>query len=165
MTDAPLQALAVRPATPADAATIYGFIRDLAEYEKLLHEVIATEADIARDLFGPAPRAFCDIAEVGGEPVGFALWFYNYSTFAGRHGIYLEDLFVKPQARGQGAGKALLANLARRCVAEGLARLEWSVLDWNAPSIAFYDSLEAAAMDEWTVRRLTGEALARLAKA
>jgi len=155
----------VRPATPADAATIYGFIRDLAEYEKLLHEVIATEADIARDLFGPAPRAFCDIAEVGGEPVGFALWFYNYSTFAGRHGIYLEDLFVKPQARGQGAGKALLANLARRCVAEGLARLEWSVLDWNAPSIAFYDSLEAAAMDEWTVRRLTGEALARLAKA
>lgn len=155
----------MRPATPADAATIYGFIRDLAEYEKLLHEVIATEADIARDLFGPAPRAFCDIAEVGGEPVGFALWFYNYSTFAGRHGIYLEDLFVKPQARGQGAGKALLANLARRCVAEGLARLEWSVLDWNAPSIAFYDSLEAAAMDEWTVRRLTGEALARLAKA
>jgi GNAT superfamily N-acetyltransferase len=144
---------------------IYGFIRDLAEYEKLLHEVVATEADIARDLFGPAPRAFCDIAEVGGEPAGFALWFYNYSTFAGRHGIYLEDLFVKPQARGQGAGKALLANLARRCVAEGLARLEWSVLDWNAPSIAFYDSLDAAAMDEWTVRRLTGEALARLAKA
>lgn len=144
---------------------IYGFIHDLAEYEKLLHEVVATEADIARDLFGPAPRAFCDIAEVGGEPAGFALWFYNYSTFAGRHGIYLEDLFVKPQARGQGAGKALLANLARRCVAEGLARLEWSVLDWNAPSIAFYDSLDAAAMDEWTVRRLTGEALARLAKA
>jgi GNAT superfamily N-acetyltransferase len=165
MTDAPFQALAVRPATPADAAMIYGFIRDLAEYEKLLHEVVATEADIARDLFGPAPRAFCDIAEVGGEPAGFALWFYNYSTFAGRHGIYLEDLFVKPQARGQGAGKALLANLARRCVAEGLARLEWSVLDWNAPSIAFYDSLDAAAMDEWTVRRLTGEALARLAKA
>src|SRR5690606_26657526 len=154
MTDAPFQALAVRPATPADAAMIYGFIRDLAEYEKLLHEVVATEADIARDLFGPAPRAFCDIADVGGEPAGFALWFYNYSTFAGRHGIYLEDLFVKPQARGQGAGKALLANLARRCVAEGLARLEWSVLDWNAPSIAFYDSLDAAAMDEWTVRRL-----------
>ena len=125
----------------------------------------AGEADIARDLFGPAPRAFCDIAEADGRAVGFALWFYNYSTFAGRHGIYLEDLFVRPEARGLGAGKALLASLARRCLAEDLGRLEWAVLDWNAPSIAFYDRLGAAAMDEWTVRRLTGEALERLARA
>jgi GNAT superfamily N-acetyltransferase len=152
----------VRPATPADAALILGFIRDLAEYERLAHEAVATEADIAGALFGSAPRAFCDIAEQDGAPVGIALWFYNFSTFTGRHGIWLEDLFVQPAARGQGAGKALLANLARRCVAEGLTRLEWSVLDWNAPSIAFYDSLGAAAMDEWTTRRLSGEALARL---
>jgi len=155
--------LIVRPATPADTGLIYGFIRDLAEYEKLLHEVAATEADVARDLFGASPRVFCDIAELDGAPVGFALWFYNYSTFLGRHGIYLEDLFVRPQTRGAGAGKALLANLARRCVAEGLGRLEWSVLNWNAPSIAFYDSLGAGAQTEWTVRRLDGEALARLA--
>ncbi|MFC3078860.1 GNAT family N-acetyltransferase [Phenylobacterium terrae] len=167
MTDAPLQAakIAVRPASPADCATIYGFIRDLAEYERLLDQVKATEADIARDLFGPAPRVFCDIAEADGTPVGFALWFYSYSTFAGRHGIYLEDLFVREEARGRGAGKALLAGLARRCVAEGLARLEWAVLDWNAPSIAFYDALGAAALDDWIVRRLTGEPLARLAEA
>lgn len=157
--------LIVRPATPADTDLIYGFIRDLAEYEKLLHEVAATEADVARDLFGARPRVFCDIAELDGAPVGFALWFYNYSTFLGRHGIYLEDLFVRPQTRGAGAGKALLANLARRCVAEGLGRLEWSVLNWNAPSIAFYDSLGAGAQTEWTVRRLDGEALVRLAAA
>lgn len=153
----------IRAATPADAGLIYGFIRDLADYEKLLHEVAATQDDIVRDLFGPAPRAFCDIAEADGAPVGFALWFYNYSTFRGRHGIYLEDLFVKPDARGLGAGKALLRRLAQRCAAEGLPRLEWSVLNWNAPSIAFYDSLGAGAQTEWTVRRLDGEALARLA--
>jgi GNAT superfamily N-acetyltransferase len=134
----------------------------LAEYEKLAHEAVASEADIDAALFGGNPKAFCDIAEDDGEPVGIALWFYNFSTFTGRHGIWLEDLFVQPQARGKGAGKALLANLARRCVAEGLTRLEWSVLDWNAPSIAFYDSLGAAAMDEWTTRRLSGEALAIL---
>jgi len=153
----------IRPATPADAGLIYRFIRDLAEYERLLQEVEATEADIARDLFGRAPRAFCDIAEQGDEPVGFALWFYNYSTFRGRHGIWLEDLFVRPEARGQGAGKALLRRLAERCVEEGLGRLEWAVLDWNAPSIAFYDNLGAAALDDWTTRRLSGEALQRLA--
>lgn len=157
--------ITVRPAGPADASLIHGFIRDLAEYEKLLHEVEASEADIARDLFGDNPRAFCDIAEVEGSPVGFALWFYNYSTFRGRHGIYLEDLFVRPEARGRGAGKALLRRLARRCVEQGLGRLEWAVLDWNAPSIAFYDSLGALSMDEWIVRRMTGEALERLAKA
>jgi GNAT superfamily N-acetyltransferase len=154
--------VSVRPAAPEDAALIWRFIRDLAEYEKLLPEVEATEADIVRDLFGPDPRVFCDIAEADGEPVGFALWFYNYSTFRGRHGIWLEDLFVVPEARGKGAGKALLTRLAKRCVAEGLGRLEWAVLDWNAPSIAFYDSLGAAALDDWTTRRLSGAALERL---
>jgi GNAT superfamily N-acetyltransferase len=157
--------ISVRAATAADAGLIHGFIRDLADYEKLLHEVEASEADIARDLFGANPRAFCDIAQADGEPVGFALWFYNYSTFRGRHGIYLEDLFVRPQARGLGAGKALLRRLAQRCIDERLGRLEWAVLDWNAPSIAFYDSLGALSMNEWIVRRMTGEALQRLAKA
>lgn len=155
--------MSVRPATSSDAALIHQFILDLAEYEKLLDTVAATEADTAAALFGDRPRAFADIAELDGEPVGFALWFYNYSTFVGRHGIYLEDLFVRPSARGAGAGKALLAGLARRCVEEGLGRLEWSVLDWNAPSIAFYDSLGAAAMDEWIIRRLTGDNLRALA--
>lgn len=156
-------AVSIRSATPADSGLILSFIRDLAEYEKLLDSVEADEAKIAGALFGEQPRAFCDIAEIDGEAVGFALWFYNFSTFVGRHGIYLEDLFVRPQARGAGAGKALLAHLARRCVDENLGRLEWSVLDWNAPSIAFYDSLGAAAMDEWIIRRLTGDALRRLA--
>jgi GNAT superfamily N-acetyltransferase len=158
-----MASVAVRPATPADAGLIYGFIRALADYEKLLHEVVATEADVAGALFGASPRVFCDIAEVDGRRVGFALWFYNYSTFRGRHGIYLEDLFVVPEARGLGAGKALLRRLAQRCVEEGLARLEWAVLDWNAPSIAFYDSLGASAQTDWIVRRLTGEPLRALA--
>lgn len=154
----------VRAATPDDAPLIYGFIRGLAEYEKLLHEVEATQADVETALFSEHPRAFCDIAEADGAPVGFALWFYNYSTFRGRHGIYLEDLFVVPQARGLGAGKALLRRLAQRCQDEGLARLEWSVLDWNAPSIAFYDSLGASAQTEWIVRRLTDGPLKALAE-
>lgn len=155
--------VSVRPAVAADGDLILQFIRDLAAYEKLLDDVRATRDDITVALFGDNPKAFCDIAEIDGRPVGFALWFYNFSTFVGRHGIYLEDLFVQPQARGSGAGKALLANLARRCVDENLGRLEWAVLDWNAPSIAFYDSLGAAAMDDWIVRRMTGEALRKLA--
>ena len=154
----------VRPAVPTDAAQVLAFIRGLAEYEKLLHEVTATEADIARDLFGDRPRLSCDIAEADGAPVGFAIWFYNYSTFMGRHGIYLEDLFVIPQARGLGAGKALLRRLAQRCEAEGLKRLEWAVLDWNAPSIAFYDSLGASAKTDWITRRLAGAELTALAR-
>lgn len=153
----------VRVATFADAPLILAFIRELAEYERLLHEVEATEADIRRDLFGENPRSFCEIAEYEGKPVGFALWFYNYSTFRGRAGIYLEDLFVRTEARGVGAGKALLRKLAQRCVDAELGRLEWAVLNWNAPSIAFYDSLGASAKTEWTVRRLDGEALERLA--
>jgi GNAT superfamily N-acetyltransferase len=156
--------VSVRVASPADAPLILRFIRELAEYERLLHEVEATEDDVRRDLFGENPRAFCEIAEADGEPVGFALWFYNYSTFRGRAGIYLEDLFVEPAARGLGAGKALLRRLAQRCVEADLGRLEWAVLDWNAPSIEFYDSLGAAAKDDWTVRRLDGEALAQLAE-
>jgi diamine N-acetyltransferase len=155
--------LIIRPATPADAGLVLAFIRELAEYERLLHEVEAREGDIARDLFGETPRVFCEIAEWCGEPVGFALWFYTYSTFQGRHGLYLEDLFVRPAHRGKGIGKALLANLAQRCVDEGLGRLRWWVLNWNEPSIAFYRSLGAEAKDAWTTFGLSGEALARLA--
>lgn len=153
----------IRSATPADAGLIYDFVRGLAEYEKLLHEVEATEADLAGHLFCENPKLFCDIAEADGKPVGFAIWFYNYSTFRGRHGIYLEDLFVVPEARGLGAGKALLRRLAQRCEEQGLARLEWAVLDWNAPSIAFYDSLGATAQTDWIIRRMTGEPLRALA--
>jgi GNAT superfamily N-acetyltransferase len=156
-------ALTIRPARRDDAALILGFVQELAAYERLAHEVEASEADILRDLFGAAPRVFCDIAEAAGAPIGFALWFYSYSTFRGRHGVYLEDLFVRPEMRRLGAGRALLQSLAQRCIDERLGRLEWAVLDWNAPAIGFYDSLGAAAMDAWTVRRLTGEALARLA--
>lgn len=153
----------VRDCRLADTALIHGFIRELADYEKLLHEVKISQSDVAALLFGEWPRAFCDIAEVDGEPVGFAFWFYNLSTFEGRHGIYLEDLFVRPSARGKGVGRALLARLARRCQDEGLRRLEWAVLDWNAPAIAFYDGLGASAKTEWIVRSLSGEALERLA--
>ena len=157
--------LVIRSAMPADAGLVLTFIRELAEYEKLLHEVEACEDDIARDLFGEQPRVFCEIAEWGGEPVGFALWFYTYSTFQGRHGLYLEDLFVRPAQRGRGIGKVLLANLARRCLDEGLGRLRWWVLNWNEPSIAFYRSLGAGARPEWTTFDLSGEALHRLAQA
>ena len=153
----------VRPAVPADAPVILAFIHELAEYERLLHEVRITLADVGAQVFGPAPRVFCDIAETHAGPVGFALWFYSVSTFEGRLGIFLEDLYVRPEGRGAGVGKALLAHLDRRCVAEGLARLEWSVLDWNAPAIGFYDALGATAKTDWITRRLSGDALARLA--
>ena len=156
--------LAIRPARPGDAALVLSFIRELAEYERLAHEVDATLEGISAALFCEHPRVFADIAEWRGEPAGFALWFYNFSTFRGRHGIYLEDLFVRPAYRGHGIGRALLANLARRCRREGLPRLEWWVLDWNEPALAFYRSLGAVPMDEWTVQRVTGEALARLAE-
>jgi len=152
----------IRSAVPADAALIVRFIAALAQYEKLSHEARATESDIVRDLFGPHPKVFCEIAEHDGSPVGFALWFYTYSTFQGRHGIWLEDLFVDPEARGLGIGKALLVGLAQRCVREGLGRFEWWVLDWNEPSIAFYKSQGGVMQDEWTKVRVDGEALARL---
>jgi GNAT superfamily N-acetyltransferase len=157
--------LVIRPVRAGEASLVLGFIRALAEYEKLGHEMVATEDGLGAELFAAAPRVFCEIAELDGTAVGFALWFYNYSTFVGRCGIYLEDLFVLPEARGSGAGKALLQGLARRCIAEGLGRLEWSVLDWNAPAIGFYDSLGADAMDGWTIRRLHGAALRALGTA
>jgi GNAT superfamily N-acetyltransferase len=156
--------LHVRRAVPGDAAQILRFIADLAAYEKLAHEVKADEADISRDLFGPDPKVFCELAEWAGRPVGFALWFYTYSTFQGRHGIWLEDLFVAPEARGRGIGKALLVELARRCRQEGLGRLEWWVLDWNLPSIEFYQGQGGVMQDEWTKVRLEGDALERLDK-
>ena len=156
--------MVIRQARADDAALVHALICELADYEKLRHEVDARVEDIARDLFGSNPRVFAEIAECDGAVVGFSLWFYNYSTFRGRHGIYLEDLFVRPQFRGKGIGKALLAYLARTCVENGWSRLQWSVLDWNAPSIAFYKSLGAVLMDEWTVCGLNGPALAALAE-
>lgn len=160
----PSRGLTIRRARPGEAGLVLGFIRELAEYERLLHEVRAGEAEVDAALFCENPRVFCDLAFLDGEPVGFALYFYNFSTFLGRHGIWLEDLYVRESLRGRGIGKALLAGLARRCVAEGLGRLEWWVLDWNAPAIATYRALGAQAMEEWTVQRLTGEALTLLAE-
>lgn len=156
--------LTIRQAGPEDAALVFNFVRELAEYERLAHEVVATQDDLAQALFGPQPKVFSDVALWDGEPAGFALWFYNFSTFRGRHGLYLEDLYVRPEQRGRGIGKALLANLAARCGREGLARLDWAVLDWNAPSIAFYQCLGALPQGEWTGYRLSGKALADLAK-
>lgn len=157
--------LVIRKAEASDASVIFSFIRELAEYERLAHEVDATEADIATALFGANPRVFADIAEWDGEAVGFALWFYNFSTFRGRHGIYLEDLFVRPAFRSKSIGKGLLKHLARRCIDEGLARLEWWVLDWNEPALRVYRSIGAVPMEEWTVQRMAGEALRQLAEA
>ena len=156
----------IRRARPGEAGLVLSFVRELAEYEKLLHELEATVADIDAALFGDNPLLFCEIAEWQSEPVGFAVWFLNFSTFSGRSGIYLEDLFVRPSHRGKGIGKAMLAHLARQCVANGWSRLQWSVLDWNTPSIAFYKSksLGAVLMDEWTVCRLGGPALTALAQ-
>lgn len=156
--------LTIRRAVAGDEGLILGFIRELAAYEKLSHEVVASDEDLNRTLFCDAPKAFALIAEDDGEPVGFALYFFNYSTFLGKHGLYLEDLYVRESARGRGAGKALLAALARIALDHDCGRMEWSVLDWNAPSIAFYKSLGAEPMDEWTVYRLTGASLDHLAK-
>ncbi len=155
----------IRPATAADTALILQLIRELAEYEKLLHEVVATEEILHQTLFGDQPKAYTIILEENGQAAGFALYFYNFSTFLGRPGIYLEDLYVRPAFRGKGYGKALLQWLAAKALDEGCGRLEWWVLDWNAPSIAFYESLGAEAMDEWTVYRLSGDALTSLAGA
>ena len=155
--------LNIRRARPGEAGLVLAFIRELAAYEKLSHEVEATETMIAEALFGADPRLYCAIAEWDGEAVGFAVWFVNFSTFSGRHGIYLEDLYVGPSHRGHGLGKALLVYLARECIENGWSRLQWAVLDWNAPSIAFYKSLGAVMMDDWTLCRVTGPALARLA--
>ncbi|GAA0470893.1 GNAT family N-acetyltransferase [Streptomyces stramineus] len=163
----------IRPATAADVPAIHAMIRELAAYERALEEARASEEQLREALFGEHPAVFALIAESDapvaeqggspGEPVGFALWFRNFSTWTGTHGIYLEDLYVRPRARGEGHGRALLAELARICVDRGYQRFEWSVLDWNAPSIAFYTSFGAEPLDEWTGQRMSGEALHTLA--
>jgi GNAT superfamily N-acetyltransferase len=153
----------IRPATADDTKTICDLIRALAEYERLSHEVVLDENWLREHLFGPRPYAEVLLAEQDGSVVGFALFFHSFSTFLGKPGIYLEDLFVKPQERGKGHGKALLRALARIAIDRGCGRLEWSVLNWNEPSIGFYESLDAVAMNDWTVYRLAGEALQRIA--
>jgi GNAT superfamily N-acetyltransferase len=153
----------IRPARPGDVAAIHRLVRELAEYERSAQQVVATAEDLRRVLFGERPAVFAHVADHDGAVAGFALWFLNFSTWTGRHGIYLEDLYVTPELRGHGYGKALLAELARICVERGYARFEWSVLDWNTPSIGFYRALGAAAMDEWTVQRLACPALEALA--
>lgn len=153
----------LRPAVRADVPEILRLIRALAEYEKLAGDVVATEAALAQTLFGPKPAAEVLIAEEGGRAIGFALFFQNYSTFLARPGIYLEDLFVEPASRGHGVGKALLKAVAKLAVERKCGRFEWAVLDWNEPAIGFYRSLGAKPMDDWTVMRVTGEALRKLA--
>ena len=153
----------VLPATAADVPLILDLIRGIAEYEKLLHEVVATEELLREHLFGHRPAAEVLIARIGGQPIGFALYFHNFSTFLGRPGIYLEDIFVRPEFRGRGVGRALLKEVARVAAARNCGRLEWSVLDWNEPAIRFYESLGAKPMSEWTVYRMTADAIAKLA--
>ncbi|MFD5873465.1 GNAT family N-acetyltransferase [Streptomyces sp. NPDC060322] len=157
----------IRVATPEDVPAIHAMVRELAEYEKELDEANATEEQLYEALFGERPAAYAHMAvsDDDGEVVGFALWFLNFSTWRGVHGVYLEDLYVRPDRRGGGHGKALLTELARICVERGYGRLEWSVLNWNAPSIAFYESLGARPQDEWTVYRLTDGALTDLGTA
>lgn len=160
----PAADVVVRPATAADVPLILTMIRELAEFERSLPEVRATEDLLRANLFDAAhPAVFCHVAEADGEPIGFALWFVNFSTWMGKHGIYLDDLYVRPQARGLGAGTALLRTLAGICLERGYDRIDWWVLDWNEKAIGFYRSIDAVAMDEWTVQRLTGEPLRRMA--
>ena len=151
--------ITIRPAREDEVPLVLQFVRELAEYEHLLHEAVASEERVRRDLFGPRPYAEVVFACLDDEPVGFALFFHNYSTFVGKPGIYLEDLFVRPAVRGKGLGKALLTWLAAEAVRRDCGRLEWSVLDWNTPSIEFYKAAGAVPMDEWTVFRLTDGAL------
>jgi GNAT superfamily N-acetyltransferase len=160
-----LSTVTIRPATAADAGLLRAFIRELAVYERLEQHAVATEADLSAALFGPRPYAEVVFACVDGTPMGFVLFFHNFSTFLGKPGIYLEDLFVRPEARGQGLGKRLLAWLAATALERGCGRLEWAVLDWNEPAIGFYKRLGAVPLDEWTSFRLTGAALERLATA
>jgi GNAT superfamily N-acetyltransferase len=152
--------LSIRPARPADAGLIHAMVGELADYEKLAHGVDASEEMIAAALFSEHPRVFCDIAAWDDVPAAFSLWYPSFSSFRGRHGIYLEDLFVRPAFRRRGIGRALFARLARRCVDEGWTRFEWSVLDWNTPAIDFYRAMGAVLLDQWTVCRLSGPALA-----
>lgn len=154
---------ALRDARPGDEATILRLVRALAEYEKLPHEAVATEADFTRALFGSPARAHALIVESGPDPIGMAVWFYNFSTFTGHHGLYVEDIFVLPAHRGQGIGRAIFRDLARRAVAQGCKRMDWQVLDWNSPAVSFYRSIGAVPKDGWTTQRLAGPALAALA--
>ena len=155
--------LNIRKATPDDIPLILEFIRELAEYERAPEEAVATPEDLRRDGFSAEPRFHVEIAEWEGEPAGFALWFFTYSTWQGKPGLYLEDLFVRPRFRRKGIGKALLVHLARVAVEKGCGRYQWQVLDWNTPSIEFYESLGAKVMKEWLTMRVTGEALIALA--
>ncbi len=163
MTNDTHQSIAITRATERDVPLILQMIRDLAEYERMADEVVATEAALRESLFGERPDAEVIIAHADGEPAGFALFFHNYSTFLGRRGLYLEDLFVKPAFRGRGIGKRLLVELARIAVERGCGRFEWAVLDWNEPAIGFYKSLGAQSMDAWRIFRVAGDALTRLA--
>jgi len=156
--------LNIRKATPDDIPLILEFIRELAEYERAPAEAVATPDDLRRDGFSGEPRFFVEIAEWDGEPAGFALWFFNYSTWQGKPGLYLEDLFVRPRFRKKGIGKALLVHLARVAVEKGCGRYQWQVLDWNTPAVEFYESLGARVMKEWLTMRVTGEALEKLAE-
>ena len=153
----------IRPAAKEDAAVILQLIKELAEYEKAPDEVVATVKDIETTIFAKDPKVFCDLVEVEGNVVGMAIWFLNYSTWQGRHGIYLEDLYIKPEFRGLGYGKALLQHLARICRERGYGRFQWWVLDWNSPAIEFYHSIGAVPMSEWTVFRVSGDPLNKLA--
>ena len=153
----------IRPAKATDIVEILALIYELALYEKAPEEAKATESHIMESFFGDNPKVFCELVEVDGDIAGLAIWFLNYSTWQGKHGIYLEDLFIRPQFRGRGFGKALLKHLAQICVERGYGRFQWWVLDWNEPSIEFYKSFGAVAMDEWTVYRVTGDALIDLA--
>jgi GNAT superfamily N-acetyltransferase len=158
-----MMGFSIRPARPEDGEVLANLARELAVYEKLEHYARATPDDFRRHLFGPHPAAEASLAEVEGQPVGYALWFFTFSTFRGQAGLYLEDLFVRPEFRGRGIGKALLATLARLAIERGCGRLEWSVLNWNTPAIGFYRALGARPMDEWTVYRIDDEPLRRLA--
>lgn len=160
-----VQPFRIDPAEDADVPVILSLVRELAEYERLGDHVVASEALLHDALFGQRPAAEAVLARAGGQPVGFALWFHTFSTFLGRRGLYLEDLYVKPEWRGRGIGRGLLQHLAGVAVARGCGRLEWSVLDWNEPAIGFYRSVGAVPMNEWTVFRLSGPALASLARA
>ncbi len=155
--------MSVRPIAPDDVAAVVGLVRELAEYEKAPHEARMTEDQLSAALFGEAPALFGHVAEAEGSVVGMALWFLNFSTWRGTHGIYLEDLYVQPRHRGSGLGRELLRTLAELCVQQGYSRLEWSVLDWNTPSIDFYRAAGAVPMDEWTVFRLTDDDLTAFA--
>jgi len=152
----------IRPAGQEEVGIVLQLIHDLAVYEKAPNEVEATEKELLETIFSSDPKVFCDLVEVDGEIAGMAIWFLNYSTWQGKHGIYLEDLFIKPEYRGRGYGKALLKHLAKICDEKGYGRFQWWVLDWNSPAIEFYRSLGAVAMDEWTVYRVSGQALKEL---